>query len=163
MRDHRTPPLAPSLSPSPSSPSPPSAPVENEAGPLPNPLGDGIAVCVKFSHVVAINHVEHGMLSGLKQKMTMRSGLVGEQRGTAGGDVGITCEDVGLVERGEVAELLGIDVLRSKNFLVDRGAGARVVVLRGGDLGGAKTWGNAKRKRSKGKKERGEAGRDRLH
>ena len=46
-------------------------------------LGDGIAVGVKFSHLVAINHIENGVLSGLEQKMTMRSGLIGEQRGTA--------------------------------------------------------------------------------
>ena len=67
-----------------------------------NPLGDGVALGVKFSHLVAINHIEHGVLGGLEQKMTMRSGLIGEQRGTAGADVGITCEDVGLIERGKV-------------------------------------------------------------
>src|SRR4029077_8452002 len=39
--------------------------------------------------------------------------------------------------------------------LVESGAGARVVVLRGGDLGGAK--------RGKGQEERGEALRDRFH
>ncbi len=67
-----------------------------------NPLRDGVALGVKFSHLVAINHIEHGVLGGLEQKMTMRSGLIGEQRGTAGADVGITCEDIGLIEWGKV-------------------------------------------------------------
>jgi len=52
--------------------------------------------------LVAINHIEDGMLGGLEQKMTMRAGLIGEQRGSAGADVGITGENVGSVERGEV-------------------------------------------------------------
>ena len=34
----------------------------------------------------------------------------------------------------ERAELFGVDVLRSEDLFVERGAGAEVVVLRGGDL-----------------------------
>ena len=58
-------------------------------------------------------------------------------------------------ERADLAEALGIDFLGSENLLVESGTGARVVVLRGGDLGSAK--------RSQGKEERGEAVGDRFH
>ena len=68
-----------------------------------NPLRDSIAMTsAKFSHLVAIDHIEDGVLGGLEQKMTMRSGLIGEQRGAAGADVGVTRKDGFLIEGREV-------------------------------------------------------------
>src|SRR5260370_13912815 len=61
-----------------------------------------IAVTMEFAHLVAVDHIDRGVLGRLQQKMTTRTGLIGQQSWAAGADVGVGIANALLLMRREI-------------------------------------------------------------
>ena len=49
-----------------------------------------VAIGMELSHLVAVNHIDHGILGGLQKQVTMGTGLIGQEQWSAGTNVGVS-------------------------------------------------------------------------
>src|SRR5260370_42564457 len=61
-----------------------------------------IAVTVELAHLVAVDHIDRGVLGRLQQKMTTRTGLIAQQSWSAGAEVGVGLANALRLMRREV-------------------------------------------------------------
>ena len=65
-------------------------------------LHERILVAMVFAHVVAIDHVNGGVLGGLKQQVLVGTGLIRQKRRTTGADIGVGIADAILIVWSEI-------------------------------------------------------------